>query len=76
MYGQPHKLVLQNITEVLEGPKLKHGDVKAFKFFTLRGRSLVRMLEQLGSEGAAELECDSHISRLQGKLLHKLQISF
>lgn len=64
MYGQHHKLVLRNITEVLEGPKLKHGDVKAFKFFALHGCSLVSMLEQLGSEGAAELECDSHISRL------------
>ncbi|KAL0171405.1 hypothetical protein M9458_031716, partial [Cirrhinus mrigala] len=31
MYGQPHKLVLRSITEVLEGPNLKPGDVKAFK---------------------------------------------
>lgn len=34
------------------------------------------MLEQLGSEEAAELECGSHVSRLQGKLHHELQISF
>jgi len=76
MYGQPHKLVLRNIAEVLEGPNLKPGDVKAFKFFALRVRSLVSMLEQLGSEGASELECGSHVSRLQGKLPHELQISF
>ncbi len=76
MYGQPHKLVLRSIAEVLEGSNLKSGDVKAFKLFALRVRSLVSMLEQLGSEGVAELECGSHVSRLQGKLPHELQISF
>ncbi len=49
MYGQPYKLVLRSIAEVLEGPNLKPGDVKAFKLFALRVRSLVSMLEQLGS---------------------------
>ncbi len=34
------------------------------------------MLEQLGSEGRAELECGSHVSRLQGKLPHELRTSF
>ncbi|XP_065099626.1 uncharacterized protein [Paramisgurnus dabryanus] len=76
MYGEPHKLVLRNITEVLEGPNIKPGDVKAFKLFALRVRSLVSMLEQLGPEGAAELECGSHVSRLQGKLPHELRTSF
>lgn len=56
--------MLRNIAEVLEGPNLKPGDVKAFKFFALRVRSLVSMLEQLGSEGASELECGSRVSRL------------
>lgn len=60
MYGQPHKPVLQNIAEVLEGPNIRSGDIKAFKLFALRVRSLLSMLEQLGSEGAAELECGSH----------------
>ncbi len=76
MYGQPHKLVLRNISEVLEGPNIKSGDVKAFRLFALRIRSLVSMLEQLGSEGRAELECGSHVSRLQGKLPHELRTSF
>lgn len=40
MYGQPHKLVLQNITEVLEGPNIRPGDVRAFKLFALHVRSL------------------------------------
>ncbi|NP_001410306.1 uncharacterized LOC100150025 [Danio rerio] len=76
MYGQPHKLVLQSIAEVLESPNLKSGDVKSFKLFALRVRSLVSMLEQLGPEGVAELDCGSHVSRLQSKLPHELQISF
>ncbi len=76
MYGQPLKLVLRNISEVLEGPNIKSGDVKAFSLFALRVRSLVSMLEQLGSEGRAELECGSHVSRLQGKLPHELRTSF
>ncbi|XP_042610577.1 uncharacterized protein LOC109111550 [Cyprinus carpio] len=42
MYGQPHRLVLRSIAEVLEGPNLKPGDVKAFKLFALRVRSLIR----------------------------------
>ncbi len=76
MYGQPHKLVLRNIAEVLEGPNIRSGDIKAFKLFALRVHSLVSMLEQLGSEGAVELECGSHVSRLQGKLPHELRTGF
>ncbi|RXN14040.1 hypothetical protein ROHU_028875 [Labeo rohita] len=76
MYGQPHKLVLQNIAEVMDGPNIRTGDVKAFKLFALRVRSLVSMLEQLGSEGTVELDCGSHVSRLQSKLPHELRTSF
>ncbi|XP_067265288.1 uncharacterized protein [Chanodichthys erythropterus] len=76
MYGQPHKLVLQNIAEVMEGPSIRTGDVKAFKLFALRVRSLVSMLEQLGPEGTVELDCGSHVSRLQSKLPHELRTSF
>lgn len=76
MYGQPHKLVLQNIAEVMDGPNIRTGDVKAFKLFALRVRSLVSMLEQLGPEGTVELDCGSHVSRLQSKLPHELRTSF
>ncbi len=62
MYGQPHKLVLQNIAEVMDGPNIRTGDVKAFKLFALRVRSLVSMLEQLGPKGTVELDCGSHVS--------------
>lgn len=76
MYGQPHKLVLQNIAQVMDGPNIRTGDVKAFKQFALRVRSLVSMLEQLGPEGTVELDCGSHVSRLQCKLPHELRTSF
>ncbi|RXN38437.1 hypothetical protein ROHU_001105 [Labeo rohita] len=76
MYGQPHKLVLQNIAEVMDGPNIRTGDVKAFKVFALRVRSLVSMLEQLGPEGTVELDCGSHVSQLQSKLPHELRTSF
>nr|XP_021334729.1 uncharacterized protein LOC101884915 [Danio rerio] len=76
MYGQPHKLVLQNIAEVMDGPNIRTGDVEAFKLFALRVRSLVSMLEQLGPEGNVELDCGSHVSRLQSKLPHELRTSF
>ncbi|KAI7800557.1 hypothetical protein IRJ41_006145 [Triplophysa rosa] len=76
MYGQPHKLVLQNIAEVMDGPNIKTGDVKAFKLFALRVRSLVSMLEQLGPEGTVELGCGSHVTRIQSKLPYELRTSF
>lgn len=76
MYGQPHKLVLRHIAEVMDGPNISNDDEKNFRLFALRVRSLVSMLEQLGAEGRAELDCGSHVSRLQSKLPHDLKISF
>ncbi|XP_062373449.1 uncharacterized protein LOC134061706 [Sardina pilchardus] len=76
MYGQPHKLVLCHIAEVMDGPNISTGDEKNFRLFALRVRSLVSMLEQLGPEGRVELECGSHVSRLQSKLPHDLKTSF
>ncbi|KAI7811157.1 hypothetical protein IRJ41_011015 [Triplophysa rosa] len=65
MYGQQHKLVLPNTAEVMDGPNTKTGDVKAFKLFSLR----------LGPEGTVELDCGSHVSRLQSKLPYELWTS-
>ncbi|KAE8276983.1 hypothetical protein D5F01_LYC25284 [Larimichthys crocea] len=76
MYGQPHKLAVQRITELMDGPDVHSGDVKAFRLFALRVRSLVGMLEQLGSRGRMELHCGSHVSRLLSKLPHDLTASF
>lgn len=44
--------------------------------FGLQVRSLVSMLQQLGHKGNVELECGSHVSRLQSKLPHDLRSSF
>lgn len=76
MYGQPHHLALQRIAELMDGPNICSGDVKAFRMFGLQVRSLVSMLEQLGQKGNVELECGSHVSRLMSKLPHDLRSSF
>lgn len=76
MYGQPHHLALQRIAELMDGPNIRSGDVKAFRMFGLQVRSLVSMLEQLGEKGDVELECGSHVSRLLNKLPHDLRSRF
>lgn len=60
----------------MDGPNVGSGDVKAFRMFALKLRSLVSMLEQLGSKGNVELQCWSHVSRLLWKLPHDLRSSF
>nr|XP_055025291.1 uncharacterized protein LOC129415362 [Misgurnus anguillicaudatus] len=76
MYGQPHQLALQRISQLMDGPNIKSGDVKAFKAFALRVRALVGMLNQLGSPGWTELKCGSHVSRLLAKLPYDLRANF
>lgn len=46
-YGQPHQLALQRIAELMDGPNIASGDIKAVRLFVLRVRSLVGLLEQL-----------------------------
>ncbi|XP_024865045.1 uncharacterized protein LOC119617585 [Kryptolebias marmoratus] len=76
MYGQPHKLAVQRIAELMDGPNIRSGDVKGFRLFALNVRSLVGMLEQLGQRGQVELVCGSHVSRLVSKLPYDLNASF
>ncbi|CAI5670381.1 unnamed protein product [Oreochromis niloticus] len=76
LYGQPHKLALQRITDVLSESPVRSGDSRAFRLFALKVRALVGMLEQLGKEGRAELECGSHVTRLLSKLPHSLRAQF
>ncbi len=75
-YGQPHQLALQRIAELMDGPNISQGDVRAFRMFALKVRSLVSMLQQLGNKDYMKLECGSHVSRLLCKLPHDLQTSF
>lgn len=76
MYAQPHKVAMQRIGELMDGPDVHSGDFQAFSLFALRVRSLVGMLEQLRSQGHKELECGSHVTRLLSKLPHDLNVSF
>ncbi|XP_076847529.1 uncharacterized protein LOC143493189 [Brachyhypopomus gauderio] len=76
MYGQPHKLAVQRIAELMDSPNIRSGDVKSFRLFALNVRSLVGMLEQLGQRGQVELSCGSHVSRLLSKLPYDLNTSF
>uniref|UniRef100_A0AAV2MMI3 Uncharacterized protein n=1 Tax=Knipowitschia caucasica TaxID=637954 RepID=A0AAV2MMI3_KNICA len=76
MYGQPQQLALKRISNLMDGPNIRTGDIRAFKSFALQVRALVGMLHQLGREGYAELRCGSHVSRLLAKLPHDLRANF
>ncbi|CAL9699989.1 unnamed protein product [Knipowitschia caucasica] len=76
MYGQPQQLALKRISNLMDGPNIRIGDIRAFKSFALQVRALVGMLHQLGREGYAELRCGSHVSRLLAKLPHDLRANF
>ncbi|KAG5274636.1 hypothetical protein AALO_G00138470, partial [Alosa alosa] len=76
-YGQPHKLSLRRIAEVMDGPDIRRsGDLTSFCRFALRVRALVGMLAQMGDEGSIELHCGSHVARLLSKLPHDLRSNF
>lgn len=76
MYGQPQQLALKRISDLMDGPNIRPGDIKAFKSFALQVRALVGMLQQLGNQGWTELRCASHVSRLLVKLPHDLRAHF
>lgn len=40
MYGQPHKLAVQQTAELMDGPNIRSSDVKSFCLFALNTRSL------------------------------------
>lgn len=67
-FGQPHQLALRKIASVLDGPEIRRGDTVAFQRFSLQVQSLVGLLQTLGLEGEAELNCGSHVARLISKL--------
>lgn len=74
MYGQPHKLAVQRIGELMDGPNIHHGDVKDRRLFGLQAHSLVGMLEQLGTRGHGELQCVKTAG--QATVPHDLTASF
>uniref|UniRef100_A0AAV2M4F2 Uncharacterized protein n=1 Tax=Knipowitschia caucasica TaxID=637954 RepID=A0AAV2M4F2_KNICA len=50
MYGQPHKLAVQRIAELMDAPNIRSGDVSSFRLFALTVRSLVGMYSSWGRE--------------------------
>lgn len=75
-YGQPHRLALQKIAQVMDSPDIKRGDAESFERFALLIQSLVGMLQTLGREGQAELSCGSHVERLLSKLPAEMRAAF
>lgn len=56
----------------MEAPNIAHGDTSGFKWFALKVRALVGMLDQLGDSGKTELHCGSHVTWLLSKLPHDI----
>lgn len=75
-FGRPQKLALKKIATVMNAPDIRQGDTLAFQKFALQVRALVGMLQTLGTEGAVELQCGSHVERLLSKLPSDLRSEF
>lgn len=75
MYGQPDRIITQEIRALVNGPDIQTGDKQAFFIFVLRVRSMVEMLKQ-ANQGPYELNSCSQASLLLNKLPEDLQNSF
>lgn len=64
VYGQPQQLALKRISNLMDAPNIKSGDVRAFKSFDLQVHAQVGKSHQLGGQCWTELRCGSHVSRL------------
>lgn len=76
MYGQPDRIIIQQIRALVNGPDIQTGDKHAFLIFVLRVRSMVEMLKQQGNQSHYELNSCSQASLLVNKLPEDLQNSF
>lgn len=75
-YGQPHKLALKKIAQVMDSSDVRRGDTEAFERLPLQIRALVGMLNTLGPQGEAELRCGSHVERLLSNLPAEMRSEF
>ena len=75
-FGEPHQIALSRIASAMDSPDIRRGDTVAFDRFALQIRSLVGMLQPLGPEGEAELNCGSHVARLLSKLPQEKRADF
>lgn len=76
MYGQPDRIIIQQVRALVNGPDIQTGDKHAFLIFVLRVRSMVEMLKQQGIQRRYELNSCSQASLLVNKLPEDLQNSF
>lgn len=76
MYGQPDRIIIQQIRALVNGPDIQTGDKHAFLIFVLRVRSMVEMLKQQRNQSHYELNSCSQASLLVNKLPEDLQNSF
>lgn len=76
MYGQPDRIITQQVRALVNGPDIQTGDKHAFLIFVLRVRSMVDMLNQHGIQSHYELNSCSQASLLVNKLPEDLQNSF
>ncbi|XP_035460710.2 uncharacterized protein LOC118283111 isoform X1 [Scophthalmus maximus] len=76
MFGQPHQLASKRISNLMDGPNIRTGDVKAFRSFAVQIRALVGILQQMGRQSWTELDSFSHATGLLGKLPYDLRANF
>lgn len=76
MYGQPDRIIIQQIRALVDGPDIQTGDKHAFLIFVLRVKSIVEMWKQQRNRGHYELNSCSQASLLVNKLPEDLQNSF
>ena len=58
-YGQAQWAALEDLEEAVRGPRIKSGDVHAFRTYTFKVKAFVPKLTRLGSTGRAELKSGS-----------------
>lgn len=76
MYGQPDRILTQQVRALVNGPDIQTSDKHAFLLFVLRVRSMGEMLKQQGLQRHLELNRCSQASLLVNKLPEDLQNSF
>lgn len=76
MYGQPDRIIIQQIRALVNGPDIQTGDKHAFLIFVLRVRSVVETWKQQHNRGRHELNSCSQVYLLVNKLPEDLQNSF
>ena len=75
-YGQAQWAALEDLEEAVRGPRIKSGDVHAFRTFAFKVKALVPKLTKLGSARRAELKSVSRAMQLVDRLSPELRTKF